>query len=161
MCSQRDVDVPEVVAPWAHLPGLDAGGGSYNSTVPMSETVDGEWLEAEPFSIRIPTSGGEIHCPRCRAVFRAEGPTGFDAVGPICDLCLLQGSHGLGMLLALASVARAFGRCRVVDLGEKREALEELWAFTKIYETVAARSGPPRFFSFWRWGRDEDTDPPL
>ncbi len=128
------------------IAGYGLAGGS------VSETLDGDELEVFPYSIRMPVGASEVRCPGCQTWFRAEGPTGFGATGPICDLCLLQGCHGLGMLLALASVARSYGRIRGSELGEKREALEELWAFTRIYESVAARNGPPRSFGIWTWG---------
>ena len=50
------------------------------------------------------------------------------------------------MLLALAAVARAFGALGPRAGSRYLEASEELAAFARIYEIVAAKSGPPRPF---------------
>jgi hypothetical protein len=105
-------------------------------------------VEAAPYSIRIPVPAGEACCPRCLRRFLAAGPTGFVDEQPICDLCLLDGSQPLGMLLALAAVVRTFGAVEPEREEERLEASEELAAFARIYERVAAKSGPPRAFEF-------------
>ncbi len=78
-----------------------------------------------------------------------EHPTGAGPVGhfddqPICDLCLLEGSHELAMVLALVAVVRAYGSVEVASDAERREALDELGAFARVYEHFAAKSGSPR-----------------
>ncbi len=103
-------------------------------------------VEAAPYSIRIPVPAGDTRCPRCGSRFLAAGPTGFAAEQPICDLCLLDGSPPLGMLVALAAVVRAFGAVAPEDESDYREASEELATFARVYERVAAKSGPPRTF---------------
>ncbi len=101
---------------------------------------------AVPYAIRIPSPAGEVACPRCGELFLAAGPTGYAGDQPICDLCLLEGSQPLGMLLALAAVARAFGALGPRAGHRYLEASEELAAFARIYEIVAIKSGPPRPF---------------
>ncbi len=105
-------------------------------------------VEAAPYSIRIPVPAGETRCGRCLSRFLAAGPTGFVEEQPICDLCLLDGSQPLGMLLALAAVVRTFGAVEPAREEDYREAAEELAVFARIYERVAAKSGPPRAFEF-------------
>ncbi len=101
---------------------------------------------AVPYAIRIPVPAGDVTCPRCGQRFQAAGPTGYAGDQPICDLCLFEGSQPLGMLLALAAVVRAFGALDS-GAGEKYlQASEELAAFARIYEIVAAKSGPARPF---------------
>lgn len=101
--------------------------------------------QAAPYSIRIPSPAGEVACPRCGSFFLATGPTGFAGERPICDLCLFEASHPLGMLSALGAVVRTFGVLEPVG-EEYRELSQELAAFARIYERVAAKSGPPRPF---------------
>ncbi len=101
-------------------------------------------LEQVEYSIRVPEDPGEAECSRCGDPFPAAGPTGYANNDPICDLCLLECEEKLGMVLALVSVARAFAVSRSEAAGEHWEALEELGVFTRVYELVATRSGPPR-----------------
>lgn len=115
---------------------------------PEKRWIANVMVEAAPYSIRIPVPAGETRCARCRCRFLAAGPTGFVEEQPICDLCLLDGSQPLGMLLALAAVVRTFGAVEPAGEEEGREASEELAAFARIYERVAAKSGPPRAFEF-------------
>ncbi len=103
-------------------------------------------LEKVPYSIRIPEPAGPARCARCRVRFSAAGPTGFAEDNPICDMCLLEGSAELGMVMALVAVVRAFGTVRPSDQEDYREALAELGAFARIYERFAAKSGPARVF---------------
>ena len=103
-------------------------------------------LEHKRYSIRIPEPEGPARCARCRARFSAAGPTGHAEDLPICDMCLLEGSAELGMVLALAAVVRAFGTVLPESHDDYREALAELGAFARIYERFAAKSGPPRVF---------------
>ena len=103
-------------------------------------------LETVDYSIRMPQPAGPVRCAGCRARFSAAGPTGFAEDRAICDMCLLEGSSELGMVLALVAVVRAFGIVQPTDREDYRDALRELGAFARIYERVAARSGPPRVF---------------
>ncbi len=103
-------------------------------------------LEDALFSIRIPRPAGSVRCARCQVIFSAAGPTGYAEDSPICDMCLLEGSQELGMVLALVAVVRAFGTVRASSHGDYQEALGELGAFARIYERFAAKSGPPRIF---------------
>ena len=59
----------------------------------------------------------------------------------ICDLCLLEGSHDLGMVLAAVAVTRAYASMGGTP-EERQAALEELGAFARVYERVAAKSWP-------------------
>jgi hypothetical protein len=108
--------------------------------------ISGLAVESAPYSIRIPVPAGEARCPRCLSLFLAAGPTGYVDEQPICDLCLLDGSQPLGMVLALAAVTRSFAAVDPRNEAEYREAAEALAAFARIYERVAARSGPARAF---------------
>lgn len=103
-------------------------------------------LEQVSYSIRIPEPSGPARCGRCRVRFSAAGPTGFAEDLPICDMCLLEGSAELGMVMALVAVVRAFGTVKPSDHQDYREALAELGAFARIYERFAAKSGPARVF---------------
>ncbi|MEM7583541.1 MAG: hypothetical protein AAF560_09200 [Acidobacteriota bacterium] len=97
-------------------------------------------------SIRIPDPAGKTRCGRCRVRFSATGPTGFSEDQPICDMCLLEGSPELGMVMAVIAVVRAFGSAQPLSREEYQEALAELGAFSRIYERFASKSGPPRAF---------------
>ena len=96
------------------------------------------------YTIRLPETSGEAECARCGTRFRAAGPTGHANDEPICDICLLECEEELGMVLALVAVVRGFSTARCETAEEHWEALEEVGAFARIYERVAARSGPPR-----------------
>ena len=104
-------------------------------------------LDAEAkFSIRWAHVQRERACPRCGDTFLISGPTGFEGEEAICDLCLLEASGELGALLSLALAARIFGTFEAEDPGEAHRALVQYGAFARVYEVVAARSGPPRVF---------------
>lgn len=103
-------------------------------------------MENVLYSIRVPRPAGPAICARCRVRFPAAGPTGYAEDSPICDMCLLEGSQELGMVLALVAVVRAFGVVRASSHEDYQEALGELGAFARIYERFAAKSGPPRIF---------------
>ncbi len=103
-------------------------------------------LEGGLYSIQVPIYPAETECSSCELPFQAAGPTGHAGSRLICDLCLLEGCSELGMLLALASVTRAFGSLALSSREESRDALVELGAFARIYEQFAAKSGPPRSF---------------
>lgn len=106
---------------------------------------------SEGYSIQVARSPGVL-CAEC-AEPTGAGPIGCLDDEPICDMCLLEGCHELGMVLAVIAVARAFASINPRQVNERREALEELGAFVRIYERFAAKSGPPRKF---RRPRQED-----
>ncbi len=101
---------------------------------------------AEPtYSIRVAT-GGPTACAACGHEVAGGAPLGLRGEEPLCDPCLLEASPQLGLVLALAAVARAFGvACRKAR-GQDPEALEELGLFARIYERIAAKAGPMRVF---------------
>lgn len=104
-------------------------------------------LEQVIYSIRLPDRIGEVRCARCGTRFRAAGPTGHADELPICDLCLLECEEELGMVLALISVVRAYASMPYGSAREHWEALEEVGAFSHIFERVAmTRSGSGRIF---------------
>lgn len=110
-------------------------------------------LEAVLYSIRLPDQPGWTDCARCGERFRAAGPTGHANDEPICDLCLLECEEQLGMVLALVAISRSYGGERHETPEEHWEALEELGAFVRVYEQVAARTGPPRQILPGKFGR--------
>ncbi len=99
---------------------------------------------SEGYSIQVTKSPG-IQCAEC-AEPTGAGPIGCLDDEPICDMCLLEGCHELGMVLAVIAVARAYASIDPRQVNERREALEELGAFVRIYERFASKSGPPRRF---------------
>ncbi len=146
-----------VSAPVPRLPAYPTGGCDVPDVceaaavyeVEAEPAVGWPWedaLERMPYSIRIPEPAGPARCARCRVRFSAAGPTGHAEDRPICDMCLLEGSPKLGMVLALVAVVRAFGTVQPSDHEDYREALAELGAFARIYERFAAKAGPARVF---------------
>ena len=114
-------------------------------------------LENVQYSIRIPEPSGQARCARCRVRFVAAGPTGYAQEVPICDMCLLEGSQELGMVMALTAVVRAFGAVRPASYEDYQEALAELGAFARIYERFAAKSGPARVFRIPGLGAESES----
>jgi hypothetical protein len=96
------------------------------------------------YSIRLPEVPGETLCGGCGTPFLATGPTGHADDEPICDLCLLGASEALGMVLGLVAVVRSFAITEHQTRNHYSAALAEVGSFSRIYERVAARSGPPR-----------------
>ena len=96
------------------------------------------------FSIRVAENSGTL-CAACCKQETGAGPVGYRNDEPVCDLCLLQSTHELGMVLAVISVVRAYANVRG-DSEEWQRALEELGAFARVYERFAAESGPARIF---------------
>ena len=98
---------------------------------------------AEPvYSIRVATAAGA--CAHCGEP-TGTGPVGYDGDRAICDLCFLQRSKVLGMVLALIAVTRACASVELTSSEDRRRADAELGAFARIYERFAARSGPARW----------------
>ncbi len=100
------------------------------------------------YTIRIVANPG-TQCAACGKQETGCGPVGFLDDAAICDLCLLEGSDELGMVLALISVVRAYANVRGTA-EEWQSALEELGAFARIYDRFAAKTGPARIIKFFR-----------
>lgn len=100
-------------------------------------------IPGEPlYSIRLVQGPGGL-CTNCGKQQTGSGPVGFCDDDPICDLCLLQGTSALGMVLAVISVIRAYANARGTA-EEWQAALEEVGAFARIYERIAIKTSPPR-----------------
>jgi len=108
------------------------------------------------FSIRVPKEATVATCPYSGQRFHAAGPTAYEDDQPISDLAMLDGCHELGMLLALAAVTRACGALSLAAPEVGREALVQLAAFARVYETHAAKSGPRRPFNPLREDTEDD-----
>ena len=96
------------------------------------------------YSIRVAENPGTT-CAACGKQETGAGPVGYLDDEPICDLCLLEGSADLGLILALISVVRAFAAAGGTP-EDQYYALRELGAFAKIYHLVASKSWPARIF---------------
>ncbi len=123
--SPRPVDVD----PAADPSGADPSGGAKLATKPG-------------YSIRLATDAG-APCRLCAAE-TGSGPVGYRGEEAICDLCMLEDSKELGMVLALVAVARACASVELTSDADRRLADAELGSFARIYETFAAKSGPAR-----------------
>ncbi len=111
-------------------------------SVPVHD-ASGADLAVDPvYSIRVATDPGSP-CRLC-ASETGSGPVGYRGEEPVCDLCLLENSPELGILLAVVAVTRAYGSVEIASTADRRDALNELGAFARIYERIAARSGPAR-----------------
>lgn len=97
-------------------------------------------------SIRIPRLAHGVQCPKCQQSFWASGPTGYENELPICDACLLEVCHPLGMLLALALITRQLAHLESGQAADYDHALKEAGIFAQVYEQVASQDGPPRRF---------------
>ncbi len=131
----------------------ESHGRALNPAPAGTTAPESDWMAAlarfvkttpRGYSIRVATNPGTL-CGQC-AEPTGAGPIGCLDDEPICDMCLLEGSHELGMVLAVIAVARAYASIDPGQVRERREALEELGAFVRIYERFAAKSGPPRRF---------------
>ena len=98
------------------------------------------------YSIRVPSLAVGVRCPTCEQSFWAAGPTGYADETPICDACLLQACHPLGMLLALSLVTRQLANLSPKEGKDFESALQEVGVFARVYEQVASQEGPPRRF---------------
>ncbi len=95
------------------------------------------------YTIRLAKSPGT--CAVCRED-TGVGPVGYLDESPICDLCLLEGSTDLGMIIALVSVVRAFATVRSDGSPDHQEALKELNLFARLFHQIASKSWPARLF---------------
>ncbi len=112
-------------------------------SAPVHDASGAAAVAVEPaYSIRVAADPG-APCPLC-GVETGSGPVGYHGDQAICDLCLLEASPALGVVLGLVAVTRAYGSVEVASTDERRDALQELGAFARIYERFAAKSGPAR-----------------
>ncbi len=109
---------------------------------PLPEGLSRSALNDPLYSIRVADSPGTV-CAACVKQETGAGPVGYMDDEPICDLCLLELSTDLGMLLANAAVIRAYAGT-VGTEAERGEALHELGVFARIYHRVC--SWPARIF---------------
>lgn len=119
-------------------PMAQPGAACLTATVPPSIAVAFDRV----YSIRLAQSPG-TPCAQCRMP-TGEGPVGYCSEDPLCDLCLLTGSGDLGMVLTLVAVVRQLAGHLAAGAEDRREALEELGAFARLYDRFAARRGPAR-----------------
>ena len=68
-----------------------------------------------------------------------SGPVGYIDHEPICDLCLLERSTDLGLMLATIAVVRTYAATGGTA-EERQDAVHELGVFTRIYHRVASKS---------------------
>ncbi len=97
------------------------------------------------YSIRA-AAAGPTACAACGHEVAGGAPLGLRGEEPLCDPCLLEASPQLGLMLALAAVARAFAEACRQARGQHPGALEELGTFACVYERIAAKAGPMRDF---------------
>ncbi|MCP3987247.1 MAG: hypothetical protein GY723_22905 [bacterium] len=103
---------------------------------PLPEGLSRSAPEERLYSIRVAEDPG-APCAACGKQETGAGPVGYMDDEPICDLCLLERSTDLGLLLAKAAVARAYSGT-VGTTGEQQEALHELGVFARIYHRVCS-----------------------
>ncbi len=102
-----------------------------------------EDASAHDFCIRR-GEGKSTSCAACGQPVTSSGPTGYRDGEAVCDWCLIEGCHELGLALAVVSVTRAYAGVAADCAEHHREALQELGTFARVYENVAAKSGPLR-----------------
>ncbi len=103
---------------------------------PLPEGLSRSAPDEPLYSIRVADSPGTV-CAACRKQETGSGPVGYMDDEPICDLCLLERSNDLGLLLAMTAVSRAYAGA-VGTAGEQQEALHELGVFARIYHRVCS-----------------------
>ncbi len=103
---------------------------------PLPEGLSRSAPDEPLYSIRVADSPGTV-CAACRKQETGSGPVGYMDDEPNCDLCLLERSNDLGLLLAIAAVTRAYAGT-VGPAGEHQEALHELGVFARIYHRVSS-----------------------
>ncbi len=111
---------------------------------PLPEGLSRSAPDEPLYSIRVAESPG-ILCAACGKQETGAGPVGYLDEEPICDLCLLERSTDLGLLLAVVSVVRVYATSSGSS-EQHAEALEELGAFARIYHRIASKSWPARIF---------------
>ncbi len=105
--------------------------------------------EEPRYSIRLAEDPDAL-CAKCEKP-AGGGPVGFLGEAPVCDLCLLEGCHDLGMVLLLVAVIRAFGSVEGGSEQERRLALGDLAAFARVYEIFAIKTAPARSALLNEW----------
>ena len=117
----------------------------------LSRSVPDEPL----YSIRVAESSGTL-CAACGKQETGSGPVGYMDDEPICDLCLLERSTDLGLMMAVVAVVRAYAGTGGAP-EQRQEALEELGVFARIYHRVASKSWPARIFRIPGFTERDDT----
>ncbi|MCP3960395.1 MAG: hypothetical protein GY719_21330 [bacterium] len=108
------------------------------------------------YSIRVAENPGTT-CAACGKQETGTGPVGFLDDEASCDLCLLERSADLGLILALISVVRAYPGAGGTPEASQ-DALAELGAFSRSYHHVASKSWPARMFRIpGLTGKDDTT----
>lgn len=97
-------------------------------------------------------------CSTCGRRFTGSSPVGYRDDQPVCDLCLLEASADLGMVLALVSVARSYAGIAFRTGGKAPEALDQLELFARVYELIAVKTGPRRNFLVPGFTDDDPVD---
>ena len=121
---------------------------------PASEGLSRLAEAAAPiYSIRIAEEPG-TKCATCGKQETGEGPVGYMDDLPICDLCLIERSTDLGLMMGMSAVARAYAGSSGTD-AERYEALHELGIFARIYHRVS--SWPARIFRIPGFTAKNDT----
>ena len=122
----------------------------------IKQNVDPPATCARPsYSIRMAANRSRT-CAACGEEFTGGGPLGHRDEDPVCDICLFDGCPELGMVAALISVTRAFAAIPARAADAALEALEQLGFFARVYELVAAKSGPQRVFRLLDLGSEDD-----
>ncbi len=109
---------------------------------PLPKGLSRSALDDPLYSIRIAEAPGTL-CAVCGEQKTGLGPVGYMDDDPICDLCLLERSTDLGLLLAIVSVVRVYATSSGTPEAH-RQALEELGAFSRIFHRIASKSWPAR-----------------
>ncbi|MEM6455003.1 MAG: hypothetical protein AAF772_07900 [Acidobacteriota bacterium] len=98
------------------------------------------------YSLRLLDHPVRTACAECGLPMRPSGLTGYRNEAIVCDRCLTRGCVGLGMILGLEALARAFSRTSHDAAVHRAMAAAELATYSRTYERAAARWGPPRAF---------------
>ncbi len=106
------------------------------------------------YSIRLVEDPGTL-CADCGKQETGCGPVGFRDDDPVCDLCLLEGTTDLGLMMAMTAVSRAYAETG--GTAEEPGALHELGVFARIYHQVASKSWPLRIFRIPGFTTKNDT----
>ena len=125
---------------------------SPEAEIPLPEGLSRPPKTGEPlYSIRITDSPGAM-CAACRKQETGEGPVGYMDDSPVCDLCLLERSTDLGLMVAISAVSRAYA-----ESAAEPEALDELGVFARIYHRIASKSWAARIFRIPGFTAPDDT----
>ena len=123
--------------------------------VPLPEPLSRTAKPDEPlYSIRVAENPGTL-CAACGNQETGAGPVGYRDDEPVCDLCLLQASTDLGLMLATTAVVRAYAETG--GTAEEPQALNELGVFARIYHRIASKSWPARIFRLPGFVATDDT----